>query len=182
MAQLIAALSLDWVRSPYIDQVVREQAEGNPLYAEEFLAMLGDRNQTPDLSLSTTTTAMEIPFPESIHAIIAARLDALSPQQKSLLQDAAVVGKVFWSGALSLMSGIDESVVRDTLHELTRKELVRPAKSSSVKDQAEYVFWHILIRDVAYGQIPRVARGRKHQAVADWAERVAGERVADVAE
>ena len=124
----------------------------------------------------------QVPFPESVQAIIAARLDALPAGHKQLLQSAAVVGKVFWSGAVSSMSGLDEQGVRDALHELARKELVRPTRASSVKDQAEYSFWHILIRDVAYAQIPRAARARKHAAAAEWVRHIAGERVAEFAE
>ncbi|MDQ2982169.1 MAG: hypothetical protein M3R26_07600, partial [Actinomycetota bacterium] len=62
------------------------------------------------------------------------------------------------------------------------KELVRGARTSSVKDQAEYSFWHALVRDVAYSQIPRAERGQKHIAAAEWIERMAGERVTDHAE
>src|SRR6266545_1991703 len=57
--------------------------------------------------------------------------------------------------------------------------LVRAARASSVKDQVEYSFWHILIRDVAYGQIPRAARAKKHRAMAEWIQTIAGERVVD---
>lgn len=184
MVRLIASLSPDLALLPGIERVVREQAGGNPLYAEEFLAMLADREpaQKGPAQDGEGGAATEIPFPGSIQAIIAARLDTLSPQQKALLQDASVVGKVFWSGALAFMSGLDEQAVRETLHQLTRKELARPATRSSVKDQVEYAFWHILIRDVAYGQIPRLSRGRKHRGVAQWAEQVVGERASEAAE
>src|SRR5439155_3910753 len=67
-------------------------------------------------------------------------------------------------------------------HELASKELVRPSRASSVREQAEYFFWHILIRDVAYGQIPREARARKHLAAAAWIERISEGRVSDHAE
>ena len=67
--------------------------------------------------------------PDSVQALIAARLDTLSPDRKSLLQDAAVLGKVFWAGALAEMGGRDPREVEQTLHELSRKELVRPART-----------------------------------------------------
>lgn len=124
----------------------------------------------------------EIDVPDSVQALIAARLDTLSPERKALLHDAAVVGKVFWSGVLAEMGSLEDRSVRDGLHELGRKELVRPAKRSSVRDEAEYAFWHALIRDVAYGQIPRPARAEKHLAAARWIEATAGERAGDVAE
>jgi len=124
----------------------------------------------------------DIPLPETIQASIAARLDTLSPARKALLHDAAVIGKVFWPGALATMAAWTRRPVTEGLHELARKELVRRARSSSVGGQAEYAFWHALVRDVAYGQIPRAARSGKHQAAADWIRRIAGERVSDVAE
>lgn len=124
----------------------------------------------------------EIPLPETVQALIAARLDLLPPEQKSLLQDASVVGKVFWSGTVAFMSGISESRVLQLLHELARNELIRPARRSSMKDQAEYYFWHILVRDVTYSQIPRVLRGRRHRAAAEWIERMSGARLGDHAE
>ena len=175
MSRLISALPSAGTLSAAVYEVVRERAEGNPLYAEELVAMLGEREEVTEGELQSS-------LPASIQAIIAARLDALPAEQKQLLQNASVVGKVFWSGAVSSMSGVNERLVEATLHELARKELVRPARASSVRNQAEYSFWHILIRDVAYGQIPRVARARKHEVVAQWVQSIAGERVADLAE
>jgi tetratricopeptide (TPR) repeat protein len=80
------------------------------------------------------------------------------------------------------MGDRDEGLVRAGLHELARKELVRSARTSSVSEQAEYSFWHLLVRDVAYSQIPRAERARKHVAAAEWVESMAGERVTDHAE
>jgi predicted ATPase len=93
-----------------------------------------------------------------------------------------VVGKVFWSGALAAISGRDEPALQGELDELERKELIRPASLSSVAGQTEYAFWHAVVRDVAYAQIPRAGRMRRHQAAAEWLERLAGERLADRAE
>ena len=126
--------------------------------------------------------AGETELPESLQALIAARLDTLSPERKSLLQDAAVLGKVFWVGALAEIGGRDQDELELALHELARKELVRPARVSSMEGESEYSFWHLLVRDVAYGQIPRAERARRHRAAAAWIERKAGERVEDLAE
>jgi class 3 adenylate cyclase/tetratricopeptide (TPR) repeat protein len=162
---------------PAILDLILGRSGGNPLYAEEFARMLGERNLDAD-----QISESRIILPESIHAIIAARLDTLSPDRKALLQDAAVVGRVFWSGAVAVLSGRDEREVRDVLHELARKELVRAARATSIEGQAQYTFWHGLIRDVAYSQIPRSARARKHQQMAEWTAVLAGDRVADHAE
>jgi class 3 adenylate cyclase/tetratricopeptide (TPR) repeat protein len=183
VGRLVAALLPRWALPDEIHELLLGRAEGNPLYAEEFARMLSDRELVREGEAGVPVEAWTgIPFPESIQALIAARLDTLSPDRKALLQDASVVGKTFWSGALSSMRGTDERTVQEGLHELTRKELVRPARTSSVKDQTEYAFWHILIRDVAYAQIPRASRARKHRLVAEWTQALAGDRVADQAE
>jgi tetratricopeptide (TPR) repeat protein len=138
-----------------------------------------------DQGMLSTTGGLrdtEIRVPDTVQSLIAARLDTLRPERKTLLQDAAVVGKVFWAGALGAMAGTDERSVRDGLHELARKELVRAGRHSSVKDQAEYSFWHAIVRDVAYAQIPRAVRASKHVAAAEWIEAMAAERVMDHAE
>src|SRR4029453_8268966 len=123
-----------------------------------------------------------IPVPETVQGLIAARLDALTPEARALVQDAAVVGRVFWPGGGGAMEGADDGVVQAGLAELERKQLVQRARTSSVQHQDEYVFWHALVRDVAYAQIPRAGRARCHRAVAEWVEAVAGERVGDLAE
>ena len=154
-----------------------ERAGGNPLYAEEFVRLLADRG------LEREGEALaESELPESLQALIAARLDTLSPERKSLLQDAAVLGKVFWVGALAEIGGRDRGELELALHELARKELVRPARVSSMEGESEYSFWHVLVRDVAYGQIPRAERARRHRSAAAWIERQAGDRVEDLAE
>ena len=112
----------------------------------------------------------EVPFPDSVQALIAARLDTLSADTKSMLADAAVVGKVFWAGAVAQMGERDLTEVTDALRELSRKELVRPARRSSIEGEAEYAFWHILARDVAYAQLPRASRASRHVAAARWIE------------
>ena len=171
-AELVAHLITTTVLSPELEQAVLERAGGNPLYAEEFVRLLADRG------LAANETAL----PESVQALIAARLDTLTPERKSLLQDAAVLGKVFWVGALAEIGGRDQGELELALHELARKELVRPARTSSMEGESEYSFWHLLVRDVAYSQIPRAERARRHRAAAAWIERQAGERVEDLAE
>ena len=120
--------------------------------------------------------------PDSIQALIAARLDTLAPDRKSLLQDAAVIGKVFWGGAIEAMGDLAASAVAVALHELARKELVRPSRQSSMEKEAEYGFWHVLVRDVAYQQIPRSERADKHVAAASWIESRSADRLEDVAD
>jgi class 3 adenylate cyclase/tetratricopeptide (TPR) repeat protein len=183
-AQLIAGLLDQTVLPAETQRALLDRAGGNPLYAEEFIRMLVDRGTLVHRGVSWELTAGEsdISVPENVTALIAARLDTLPPERKALLQDAAVIGKVFWAGALVEMRHLDPESVRAGLHELARKELLRPARRSSIEGETEYAFWHMLIRDVAYGQIPRSQRAAGHRSAAAWIERMAGERVADNAE
>ena len=183
-ARLLSALLEQAVLPAELQAELLERAGGNPLYAEEFVRMLLDRGllERHGASLRLLPGAEGMPLPESVHALIGARLDTLPAARKSLVLDASVVGKVFWSGALEAMGGVDERTVREGLHDLARKEFVRTVRTTSVQDQGEYSFWHALVRDVAYGQIPRAERAAKHLAVAGWIERTVGERVADQAE
>jgi tetratricopeptide (TPR) repeat protein len=166
-----------------LQRLVVERSGGNPLFAEEFAQMLREQ-PTPDPGGASPSHQLLAPHdtPASLHALIAARLDTLTLSLKSLLLDSSVIGRTFWAGALTSMSGLDRDVVHAQLRELARKELIRPSRASSVREEAEYAFWHTLIRDVAYGQIPRARRAPKHIAVAEWIERMAGERVSDRAE
>jgi len=158
-----------------------DRSGGNPLFAEEFARLLGDRAALPAAAPEAFST-LGAGSPQTLHALIAARLDTLAASQKSLLQDASVVGKIFWPGALVGMSGSDAQAVTTALHELARRELVRPSRVSSVKNETEYSFSHSLVQEVAYGQIPRKSRATKHVAAARWIEQLAGERVSDHAE
>jgi class 3 adenylate cyclase/tetratricopeptide (TPR) repeat protein len=174
-ARLLSSLLEQAVLPADTQRALLERAGGNPLYAEEFARLLADRDLL-------SGTLEDIPFPDSVQALIAARLDTLSPERKQLLQDAGVVGSVFWAGALVEMGGRDAREVELALHDLTRKELVRPARTSSMEGEREYGFWHLLVRDVCYAQIPRAARAARHQAAADWIQRKAGDRAEDLAD
>jgi class 3 adenylate cyclase/tetratricopeptide (TPR) repeat protein len=133
------------------------RAGGNPLYAEQFARMYVEVGGMGDL-----------PLPESLQGLIAARLDALSNEEKDLLQEASVVGKVFWLGAATFLTGIDRRRVEEVLHGLERREFLWRARRSSVAGETEYSFRHVLVRDVAYGQLPRGTRSVKHQRAAEW--------------
>jgi class 3 adenylate cyclase/tetratricopeptide (TPR) repeat protein len=154
-ARLLAEL-LDRSVLPADTQVeLLARAGGNPLYAEEFARTLRERGRIEQL-------------PETVQGLIAARLDLPEPDQKSLLKSAAVVGNTFWLGAVALVAGIERDSVERQLHSLERKEFVRRERSSSVGGDVEYTFRHILVRDVAYGQIPRAERAEGHRLAAEW--------------
>jgi class 3 adenylate cyclase/tetratricopeptide (TPR) repeat protein len=143
-----------------IQATLLSQAAGNPLYAEEYVRLLGTRKGSVEPGTA----------PETVQGIIAARVDGLPLEEKVLLQDAAVVGGVFWSGAVGVLAGCDRWAVEERLLALERKELLRRERRSSVEGETQYGFNHELMRDVAYGGIPHAERSNKHRRAAEWIE------------
>src|SRR5213078_3048519 len=101
---------------------------------------------------------------------------------KELVQNAAVLGKVFWTGALAALTGRERFMVDEQLHGLERKEFVRRERRSAVAGETQYAFLHLLLRDVAYSQIPRSERADKHSRAAAWIESLSADRSEDRAE
>ena len=156
-ARLISALLGRPVQLAEDQQALLERAAGNPLFAEQYVRMLAERARAGEI-------------PESVQGIIAARLDALPTAEKELLQDAAVQGKVFWVGGIAAATGAESHDAEQLLRTLERKEFVRRERRSAVADDSQYAFQHVLLRDVAYGQIPRRSRAEKHRRAAEWIE------------
>ena len=148
---------------------VVERSGGNPFFAEESARLLSDQ-------------VRGAPVPASVQAVIAARLDGLPAEQKGILGDAAVVGEVFWDGAVAEVGHRERDAVDAMLRELVGKRLVRRARASSMAGESEFAFAHVLARDVAYGQLPRAVKARKHAAAVTWIENTAGARLDDLAE
>jgi class 3 adenylate cyclase len=153
------------------DPALLARAGGNPLYAEEYARMLAQREN-----------GGELPLPDSVQGIIAARLDTLPLEEKALVQDAAVLGKVFWVGELAQTAGLDRAAAAERLQTLERKEFIRRERRSSVAGETAYVFRHVLLRDVAYAQIPRARRADRHRLAAEWIESLAADRREDLAD
>jgi class 3 adenylate cyclase/tetratricopeptide (TPR) repeat protein len=133
------------------------RAGGNPLYAEEFARLVAE-GRAPD------------ELPATIQGLIAARIDLLPAEEKALLQAASVVGRTFWLGAVAAISNAPRWTVQAQLHALERKEFMRRERRSAVAGETEYAFGHVLIRDTAYGQIPRGDRADRHRRAAEWIE------------
>ena len=148
---------------------VVQRADGNPFFAEESVRLLMDRAGASQL-------------PASVQAVIAARLDALPPDQKVALSDAAVVGDVFWAGSVAALGEIDDSAAKAVLHDLVERRLVRRVRSSSMAGEDEFAFVHALAREVAYQALPRPVRAARHVAAATWLERIADARIEDLAD
>jgi predicted ATPase/class 3 adenylate cyclase len=148
---------------------LRKAGEGNPLFLEELLAMLieaghlGERDggwhAVGDIAGAST--------PPTIQALLAARLDQLAPQERAVLERAAVIGRLFSRETLAALTEEDELDAQ--LERLVHKDLVR-ADQASVSSEEAYRFRHILIRDAAYHGIPKEARAALHERLASWLE------------
>jgi class 3 adenylate cyclase/tetratricopeptide (TPR) repeat protein len=168
-ARLLAGLLGRPVVDAETQATLLAHAGGNPLFAEEFVRLVQERGG-------------DLAVPESVQGIIAARLDALPADDKSLLQDAAVLGRTFWDGGVAAIGERDPRVLDRALHGLERREFVRRERRSSVEDETELIFRHALLREVAYNQIPRPSRADKHRRAAEWIESLSPDRSEDRAE
>ena len=157
---------------PDTDDDVRSRiaapAEGNPFFAEELARHVAEEETLAG------GAELEAMIPNSIRALVAARIDSLPEAEKHALQDAAVVGRTFWTATLEAMTGT--SSVREILRALEEKGFIAANPASLLPGQAEFSFRHALKRDVAYRSIARAQRCRSHAAVARWIDEIAGDR------
>ena len=137
------------------------RAGGNPLYAREFVHMLEDRGRRRGSSAREPPGAG---VPDTVQALIAARLDALDAAERVVLQAASVIGDRFWTGCARCARSPTRPTSKSSLRTLQRRGLIRRSSTSSIASEAELSFAHALIRDVAYGRLPRPARSRLHRA------------------
>ena len=158
-AQVLAHMQKPRLESGEIGLV----GEGNPLFIEELAA-----------SLAEDATASTGELPTSIRGIVSARLDALPPGERAVLLDAAVVGKVFWTGALERMSS-GELDLAELLDSLEGRDLIRRESVSRLRGDQQFSFKHDLIRDAAYATLPRPQRRKRHAQVAAFLEETTSE-------
>jgi class 3 adenylate cyclase/tetratricopeptide (TPR) repeat protein len=163
--ELVAALLSRSEVPPAQLALVLERAEGNPLFLEEIARALRDGG-----GLQTV--------PDSLQALIAARIDALPADEKDLLQSAALAGRVFYQGALERLA--PELAVGDLLECLLEREFIASEEHATISGDRAFRFKHVLIRDVAYGGMSKQRRAEEHQAFADWVEERAPEELADI--
>jgi predicted ATPase len=151
--ELVSALLPEGVDVGPLVQFVAQRAGGNPFFAEEMVRRLAEEGA------DTADT-----LPDTVHALLAARLDSLDPIERQVVQQAAVAGQTFWEGALApvaLETGADLPEVLASLHD---KDILMPVPGDAgeLGDERELAFKHVLIRDVAYGMLPKAVRCRKH--------------------
>ena len=147
---------------------ITAQAQGIPLFAVETVRALIDRDivQPVEGVYRLTGDVGELAVPGSLHALLAARLDALDPEGRRLVADAAVLGTVFSAEALIAVSGQDEPVVRAGLDELVRREVLTVSADPLSPEKGSYAFAQNLLRQVAYDTLSRRDRKARHLAVA----------------
>jgi class 3 adenylate cyclase/tetratricopeptide (TPR) repeat protein len=176
-------LTVEELPDPVRDRILA-RAEGNPFFLEEIIRQLIDEKQIVRRGNRWTAAEAigEVVIPDTVQAVLAARIDLLEPAEKRTLQSAAVVGRVFWTGPVGKLLNGEAFELDELLTRLEERELVAARVGSTIGGQREYSFKHVLTRDVAYGTLPRGERARAHAAVAGWIESTAGERQAEFAE
>jgi len=149
---------------------ILERSEGVPLYAVETVRMLIDRGLLvrEGSSYCPAGPIGALDIPETLQALIAARLDGLSTHERGLLQEAAVVGKTFSKEALTALSGMAPDAIDELLSSLVRKEVISLQSDPRSPDRGQYAFLQDLVRAVAYETLPKRDRKDKHLAVADF--------------
>ena len=182
--QLVEELLEGAAVTPLARQRIAAAADGNPLYVEQVIEMLLDdglveRGPNGAVVVGDLET---ISVPPTIQALLAARLDRLSDGERRTIERAAVVGKEFGQRDVSESTPTaGRADVATQLMGLVRKELIRPDRRRDGGGEA-YRFRHLLIRDAAYDSLPKLERAELHEQFADWLERTAGDRLAELDE
>ena len=158
---------------------ILEASEGNPLFVEEFLAMLVDQGHLRPVQgggWAAATTLEDVAVPRSISLLLAARLDSLDDGDRRVAQRASVVGRIFERGAIDELSPRDERAsLGGRLLSLTRRQVIRPDLPGLDGDDA-FRFRHVLIRDAAYDALTKAERADLHERCGRWLVAAVGER------
>jgi class 3 adenylate cyclase/tetratricopeptide (TPR) repeat protein len=160
-------------------QRIAQAAGGNPLFIEEMIAMLIDDGllRREGMNWAAAADLSTIAIPETIQALLAARLDRLKPEERHVIERAAVEGGVFHLGAVAELCAPEaRPQVTNLLMALARRHLIGPDRSSFIGEEC-FRFHHILVRDAAYRGMPKELRAELHERFAAWLERAAGDRV-----
>lgn len=167
-----------------VEEKALSRAEGNPFFLEQILLHLIDDGRIirTETGWSAVSGDEELDIPYSVQATLAARIDLLEPEEKSVAQRAAVVGRIFWAEPVKRLMGLDADPIRAILDRLERKGLVATRLRSTIAGEAEYMFRHVLTREVAYESLPRGDRAVAHAMVASWIEETAGDRAPEFTE
>jgi tetratricopeptide (TPR) repeat protein len=172
---LLTALTGDsaFAETPFAETVIAN-AGGNPLFLEETVQMLRDEGLL-DVERWRSDEMQDVPIPTNVQGLISSRLDRLETKEKQLAHHASVIGAIFWAGAVAHLGSQEGAATEDPspgLAELERRDFVAHLRESTVTNDEEYSFKHILMRDVAYGQVPKGRRAQLHLGFSDWVEKL----------
>ena len=167
--QLIEALSENGTVSEETRRELLEKTEGNPLFLEEVMMSMAERGEGEAAER----------IPDTLQALIGARIDRLSPESKAVLQRASVIGRGFWGGAIEHLSQGKDGVA-EAIEDLLLRDLVVGQSRSSLSDETAYRFKHVLIREVAYGGLSKSARAEHHARFAEWLHERAGDELLEI--
>ena len=162
-AQMLPAALPDDLR-----ELVLERADGNPFFLEELVGELVDNGVLVRTGQEWALGRHDAGFsmPDTVHAVLAARIDRLPPTEKAALQAGAVMGRAFRQApVVHLLEG-----EKPDFGLLEERDLVTAVRSSAPTEDREFSIKHALTREVAYGSIPKARRGRLHATLADWLE------------
>jgi class 3 adenylate cyclase/tetratricopeptide (TPR) repeat protein len=165
--ELASALLQGGELPPARRALLLEKAEGNPLFLEETVRMLLEGEGGPTDRI-----------PDTVQALIAARIDRLPQDEKRILQRAAVMGRVFWRGALDRLSG--DLDVGGLVDRLLERDLVVPEERSTISGDRAFRFRHVLIREVAYASTTKAQRAGDHRTFAEWLSDHAPEELVEI--
>jgi tetratricopeptide (TPR) repeat protein len=167
------------------EELVLRKAEGNPFFVEEIMRILIDSGTLVfrDGAWEVVKSLESARIPDTIQALVAARLDELPELEKRVIQGASVVGRIFWRGAVDdMFPQISGAQVQAALEMLESREFIVSRGNPTFAGEAEYSFRNVLTRDVAYNSLPKALRGDAHAHVAAWIAAKAGDRLREFAD
>lgn len=180
---LLAALLAQPSVSDELAETIMSHSEGNPLFLGELVRLLRDRDlvTVDQHGAWQLVDDAKIPVPDSLHGVIAARIDLLPESTRALLGTASVLGRTFWPGAVEAMQPEVRPTLVTDLALAADRDLISTVPST-MTGQTEYAFFHALTRDVIYATLPRDRRAAGHQAAATWLEDQVGQRTEEIAD
>ncbi|MFO7572803.1 MAG: adenylate/guanylate cyclase domain-containing protein [Gaiellaceae bacterium] len=163
---------------------IRSRAEGIPLYAVETVRMLLNRGQLEQAegAYRVVGEIESLEVPETLHALVASRIDALEPDERRLVQDASILGKTFVLDALASVAGRPREEIEPTLQTLVRKEILYLENDPRSAERGQYGFLQDLVRRVAHETLARRDRKARHLSAAEFFESSWGGRDQEVVE
>jgi class 3 adenylate cyclase len=180
MGELVKGL-VPGIPDDAVDLVV-DQAAGIPLYAVEYVRMLLAGEQlVPDGDAYALAESLDsLAVPDSLHSVIAARLDRFSEQDRSLIQNASVLGHSFTVDGLAGLTRLPEADLDNRLAELIRQEIFRFEDDPDSPERGQYQFVQSLIKEVAYGRLAKAERRERHLRVAEYLDRLGDPELAPI--